>query len=84
VSHTQHVTVTGTAKNIVKLTLNGREIHTNETGDFTHELVLENGYTILTLAAQDRFGRATSLTRTYVYVPLFAPKLIGYNEYRYY
>ena len=67
--HERVVTLTGEAKNIVKLTLNGREIHTDEHGNFREELVLENGYTIMTLYAEDRFGRSISLTREYVYVP---------------
>lgn len=70
VQHTETVTLSGTAENIVKLELNGREIHTNEMGDFTETLVLQEGYTIIELSAQDRFGRTTSLTREYVYVPL--------------
>lgn len=65
----QRVVLTGVAQNIVKLTLNGKEIHTNEEGVFTHSLVLEHGYTIMTLEAKDRFGRTTTLTREYVYSP---------------
>ncbi len=72
VSHTRHITVNGVAQNIVKLTLNGKEIHTNKTGIFSHDLVLENGYTILTIEAQDRFGRTISLAREYVYLPVNA------------
>lgn len=69
VQHERTVTLEGMARNIVKLTLNGKEIHTNERGEFSHLLVLENGYTIMTLRAEDRFGRTTSLTERYVYVP---------------
>jgi cytoskeletal protein RodZ len=69
VQHERHVDLTGNARNIVKLTLNGREIQTNESGEFTQTLVLTNGYTIMELTAQDRFGRTTSVQRTYVYVP---------------
>lgn len=69
VLHEQHVQLTGTTQNIVELTLNGKEIHTNEEGVFTHTLVLEKGYTIMTLRARDRFGRITTLTREYVYTP---------------
>ena len=61
------ITLTGTARNIVKLTVNGCEIHTDEHGLFREALVLENGYTIATLRAEDRFGRTTTLTREYVY-----------------
>ena len=62
------ISLTGTAHNIVKLTLNGKEIHTNKTGEFTQELVLENGYTITTLWAQDRFGRTTTVSREFVHI----------------
>ena len=67
--HERSVALTGKARNIVKLTLNGKEIFTNERGEFTHTLILENGYTIMSLFGEDRFGRTTSLVREYVYVP---------------
>lgn len=69
VQHEKIIVLEGTAKNIVKLTLNGKEIHTSAAGDFSQELVLENGYTIVLLEAQDRFGRSTEVTQEYVYVP---------------
>ncbi len=68
--HERFIPLTGTAHNIVRLTLNGKEIHTNERGEFAHTLVLETGYTIMTLEAHDRFGRKSSLVREYVYTPL--------------
>lgn len=69
VHHETTIPITGTARNIVKLTLNGKEIHTNGAGEFTETLRLENGYTIMTMKAWDRFGRETSITREFVYVP---------------
>lgn len=69
VQHTRTLTLTGKVENIVKLTLNGKEIHTDKDGVFTEELRLEQGYTIVSLNAQDRFGRQTSIVREYVYVP---------------
>ncbi len=69
VQHERTIVLQGIAHNIVKLTLNGRAIHTTEQGDFTQTLVLENGYTIMELTAQDRFGRVTSLKREFVFVP---------------
>ena len=68
--HEQTVVITGTARNIVKLTLNGREIHTDKEGAFHETLILERGYTITTLWAEDRFGRETTITKTLVYEPL--------------
>jgi hypothetical protein len=69
IQHERHITLNGTAHNVVKLTLNGKEIHTDENGAFSHTLVLENSYTIMSLNAQDRFGRTTSLIKEFVYVP---------------
>jgi hypothetical protein len=67
--HTRTIKLEGSTQNIVKLTLNGREIHTTESGMFSQEVILENGYSILEIHAQDRFGRTTTLKREYVYVP---------------
>jgi len=57
----------GSTENITFLKLNGKNIHIDEGGIFKEQLVLENGYTIMTLTAEDRFGRATSLSRSFVY-----------------
>lgn len=68
VSEDRLVLITGNTKNIVRILVNGREIHTTSDGTFAHRLILENGYTIVTLSAHDRFGRSTTITRSYVYV----------------
>lgn len=59
----------GTAFNISRLWLNDRQIFTDAQGNFREALILENGYTISTLRAEDRYGRNTTLTRSYVYAP---------------
>ncbi len=61
------VTVKGNAQNIVAITLNGRPIFTDESGNFKEALILENGYTIMTLRAEDRFGRETVVQQPFVY-----------------
>lgn len=63
------IAVDGQAENITDITLNGRPIYTNESGVFSEKLVLENGYTIMTIRARDRYGRETTLTRSFVYRP---------------
>jgi hypothetical protein len=73
VQHERVVTLTGSVRNITRLTLNGRQIFTNEYGYFDEALVLENGYTIATLAATDRYGRKTTVTRPFVFTPLPTP-----------
>ena len=62
------VVLQGRAKNIVYITLNGRQIYTDENGYFKETLILENGYTVATLRAQDRYGRQTTQTKEFVYV----------------
>ena len=63
------INLKGHAYNIVKITLNGRQIFTDKSGYFDEALVLENGYTIATIAATDRYGREKDVVRQYVYTP---------------
>lgn len=70
VSTERTIVVEGEARNIVEINLNGRRIYTDERGYFKETLVLENGYTIATLNAKDRYGRTTSVSRSFVYTPL--------------
>ncbi len=64
------VTISGHARNISKITINDRPMFTDKAGYFTEALVLENGYTIATIAATDRYGRETQVVRPFVYTPL--------------
>ena len=63
------INLVGTARNITHLWLNDRQIYTDENGYFKEALVLENGYTITTLKAKDRYGRETKVVRSFVYTP---------------
>ncbi len=67
--NTRVIALEGTAYNITHLWLNNRPIFTDEAGHFKEALVLENGYTIATLRAKDRYGRETRVARPYVYTP---------------
>src|SRR5690606_34355895 len=49
VQSTPTIAISGTAKNITSLTLNGRTIYTTEAGVFEELVILEKGYTIVTL-----------------------------------
>ena len=66
----QRVFLSGAAYNITHLWLNGRPIYTDAQGNFKEALILENGYTVATLRAEDRYGRETVLTRSFVYAPM--------------
>lgn len=67
VQHDRQIVLEGIAENITAITLNGRKIQTSETGAFSEPVVLENGYTIVTLEATDRFGRTATLEHPFVY-----------------
>ena len=57
-STSPEVVVQGHARNISFLTINGRQIFTDEKGDFGSKLLLAEGYTIITVEAQDKFKRS--------------------------
>jgi hypothetical protein len=65
----REVLLRGTAANITRLWLNDRQIFTDRAGNFEEAVILENGYTIMTLAAEDRYGRRTEIRREFVYHP---------------
>jgi hypothetical protein len=69
ISNERHVVLAGSAHNISRVWLNDRQIFTNAQGEFAEQIILENGPTIATLRAEDRYGRETTITRTIVYLP---------------
>jgi hypothetical protein len=69
VQNSQVVHLRGTARNITKISLNGRQIFTDKVGYFDEALVLENGYTIATIQATDRYGRNARIVKQFVYTP---------------
>lgn len=58
------VVVSGIARNISFLTINDAPIYTNEDGHFYEVLTPPFGYTVITVAASDRFGRSISKSVT--------------------
>src|SRR5581483_10769257 len=58
------VTIAGTAQNIAFLTINDAPSYTDESGKFVYRLSPPRGYTVLTVAAVDLFGRRASKSVT--------------------
>jgi len=50
------IKIAGNAKNAIKLALNGREIFINQEGDFEETIALLEGYNIINIKAEDKFG----------------------------
>ena len=57
VSNTPITNITGVAKNIVKISMNDREISIDTNGVFNRQLVLSKGSNIVKLTGEDKFGR---------------------------
>src|SRR3989344_696173 len=53
------VTMTGQAKNVAWISLNDRQIFTDEKGKWGEKLIVSKGLSIMTVKARDRFGRET-------------------------
>lgn len=68
-STTSLVTLKGSAHTVSFLTLNGRQIFTDEQGRFKESLLLQDGYNILLLEAKDRFGHIVEKRLELVYKP---------------
>ncbi len=52
-----YLKVIGQALNISNLSMNGRQIFTDEKGNFEEGLLLARGYNIIEITASDKFGR---------------------------
>jgi hypothetical protein len=66
----RQVYLSGEAFNISHLWLNNRQIYTDAQGKFKEPLILENGYTVAVLKAEDRYGRETKVSQSFVYAPV--------------
>ncbi|HEV7702139.1 MAG TPA: hypothetical protein VGO63_01690 [Candidatus Paceibacterota bacterium] len=48
--------VSGVAKNAIHLSMNGREISVDQSGNFNETIALLPGYNIMNITARDKFG----------------------------
>ncbi len=53
------VTIEGRAKNIAWISLNDRQIFTDEKGAWSEKLIVSDGISIMSVKARDRLGRET-------------------------
>ena len=60
VSNSTVTDIKGTAKNIVRISMNDRDISINEFGIFNEKFVLSVGSNLVKIEAEDRFGRHTA------------------------
>lgn len=63
ITHDSYLPVKGQAFNIAFLSMNGRQIFTDERGVFNEGLLLARGYNIIEITASDKFGRISKEKR---------------------
>jgi hypothetical protein len=61
--HTALLPIEGHAKNISFISLNDRQIYVDDTGKLFEQVLLYEGYNIITVKARDKFGRDTTVVR---------------------
>jgi hypothetical protein len=69
VSESSFIEISGRALNIVRISLNDRSIFVDEEGNFTEKMLLLEGYNIMEVKAEDRFGRETKKILQIVHRP---------------
>lgn len=64
---TPRLTLEGQARNAAWITLNDRQIYTDEEGRWSEKLILAPGQSIMKALVRDRFGRESSNTIRIIY-----------------
>src|SRR4051812_13027611 len=54
--------IKGTAKNIAFISFDGKQIYTDKDGNFSEKVLLAQGYNVVKVTGQDRFGRTVNKT----------------------
>lgn len=70
----------GKASNVARLFINGRQVFTDEAGNFSDTLLLGEGHNIIELRAEDRFGRTQIKTREVVFSGTFSETTSGTTD----
>lgn len=65
--------ISGRAENVAFITLNDRQIFVDDEGKITDQILLYEGYNVLTAKARGKFGREKVVTREVIYKKLDPP-----------
>lgn len=79
------INISGKAVNISHIEINGRQIYIEENDAFSESLLLDSGYNIIQVTAQDKFGREVKKTLQLAYngprqTPIIEEKDIAETE----
>lgn len=62
------VLIKGYAQNISYISMNGRQIFTDQTGQFSEEILLAKGFNVVEIVVEDKYGRKNQQTLKLVYL----------------
>ncbi|MFA6050232.1 MAG: hypothetical protein WC761_03490 [Candidatus Paceibacterota bacterium] len=63
------ISVKGKVARVAYITVNGKQIFADTNGDFSDQLLLPPGYSIIRVAVRDRFGKEISRDLHLTYIP---------------
>lgn len=63
-----NVKIKGNAKNISYISMNGRQIFTDPSGNFEERILLSKGYNIISISTKDKYERKNQKTLKLVYL----------------
>ena len=63
------ITISGRADGLIRLSLDDEKVTLQANGQFATELLVAEGYNIITLSGADRFGRTVKKKLQLIYVP---------------
>ena len=73
------VSIRGSAENAIYLSLNGREIYIDKDGKFDEQVALLPGLSVMTLSAQDKFGKSSDKNIDIMYQESTGSVAVGEN-----
>jgi len=62
------VLIKGYAQNISYISMNGKQIFTDQTGQFSEEMLLAEGFNLIEIVVEDKYGRKNQQTLKLVYL----------------
>ena len=74
---TSTVLIEGVALRVQSITLNGRSITIDESGNFSETVLLSPGYNVETLQGIDKFGHVATNQLQLVYTPAYSSQHLG-------
>ncbi|MCK4386723.1 MAG: hypothetical protein KAV41_01400 [Candidatus Pacebacteria bacterium] len=68
--HSGSIVISGRAKNISHISLNDRQIFTDQAGNFNEKILLSEGYNLIKISTRDKYQRENQKLLELIYTPI--------------